>query len=229
MYHSIIKTCNYYLEGLRAVHRRHDLERLVTRWQAATQGSQQMKWVEMLELTRLILDSQPEVVVEIGCFNGVTSRILGEAIRHVNPLGRLYCIDPFETRHQQSYAGDRYQADTIGYDYETIFDANTQPLGQGIIKLKGWSATVPLPEGLAPQLVFVDGDHSREGVMLDIQRFVPMLPEGGMIGFHDFTIGRKGVITALAETLWPAPNAQFFSIVSHIESLLVIRKKGQPR
>jgi len=34
-------------------------------------------------------------------------------------------------------------------------------------------------------LIFIDADHTYEGVKLDFKNYLPMLSEGGVIGFHD--------------------------------------------
>lgn len=197
----------------------------IDRWLVGVRGSQQMKPAECFELVRLVLDTNPDVVVEIGSFNGVTSKIIGEALCCNGEKGRLFCIDPFETLCSHVYYGSRYTTETLKYNYELNFDQNTAHFGDRIVKLRGTSDSVALVENFSPDIVFVDGDHSREGVERDILRFLPLIPVGGHICFHDFTIGRSGVIAALQDTFWPAPNGDFFRIVLHVESLLIVQKK----
>ncbi len=190
-------------------------------------GTQQMTLREIHELSRILLLSKPRQAVEIGSFCGITSRILAWCLSHQSPSGRLYCIDPFKTEETLSYYGSRVKKENLGYSYEEAFDHNTRDFNDVIVKLKGFSSQVSLPGDFAPSFVFIDGNHTAEGVKADIDRYVPLVPIGGYICFHDFEIGRSGTITALLQTIWPAPNKSFYNIVSHLDSLLVIRKVAE--
>jgi len=48
-------------------------------------------------------------------------------------------------------------------------------------------------------LVYVDGDHSFEGVAQDILLWVPKLVNGGIIAFHDYLAPQYGVNKAVAK------------------------------
>ncbi len=204
---------------------RREIELNTRKWLGLTTKEPQMKFSELCELVRLIKERDPKIVVEIGCFNGATSRVMAEALQLQGSKGSLFCIDPFEVVKIQDYAQDRYNATVLGYDYEKIFDNNIKPLKDRIVKLKGYSDEVAMPENIVADMVFIDGDHSQEGVRKDIERFAPLVAKGGVLCFHDVTIGRRGVLAALLETIWPAPNSEYYFIVSHIDSLLIIQKK----
>ena len=38
-------------------------------------------------------------------------------------------------------------------------------------------------------ILFVDGDHSYEGVKRDFEMYGPLVRNGGIIGFHDIVLG----------------------------------------
>jgi cephalosporin hydroxylase len=42
-----------------------------------------------------------------------------------------------------------------------------------------------LLEGMPLDLLFIDGDHTYEGVCRDFQMYGPLVANGGMIAFHD--------------------------------------------
>lgn len=81
-----------------------------------------------------------------------------------------------------------------------------------------------LPSSFTPDFIFIDGDHSFEGVKRDIERYIPMLSVGGYVCFHVVCFGRTGTVRALLYTIWPAPNARYYKLISLVESLLVVQK-----
>lgn len=188
-------------------------------------GRQQMSGAELLELSRVFKLSSAAQAVEIGCFCGITSRILGWLFSQYNPDGTLYCIDIFEAENSQGdYYKDRYKKENMSFNYEECFDRNIAPYISNIHKLKGFSESVELPEGISFDFIFIDGDHSYEAVKKDIDRYLPLLKKGGYVCFHDVTIGRSGTIKALLDTIWPYPNSDYYRLVSHVDSLLAVQK-----
>lgn len=43
-----------------------------------------------------------------------------------------------------------------------------------------------IKDGNYPEFIFIDGDHSYEGVYYDIEKYFPLLEQGGIMLFHDF-------------------------------------------
>ena len=202
----------------------HYLGKKISKWSKNAQGTHQMKHSEVAALVKLIRDTNPRTVVEIGSFNGVTSTILASAIHHFKKDCKLLCIDPFNSQSSMDYYNERVSKKHLGYVYEDNFDGNTKALSDIVVKIKGYSDKVELPEGLSIDILFIDGDHSKDGVIKDIVRYAPLVPVGKFICFHDFSIGRSGTIGALLDTIWPAENFHNYRWVSQDESLLVIRK-----
>ena len=48
-------------------------------------------------------------------------------------------------------------------------------------------------------LVFIDGDHSYDAVVDDIEAWEPKVRPGGVLGGHDFAVNFEGVIRAVTE------------------------------
>lgn len=84
----------------------------------------------------------------------------------------------------------------------------------------------------APNMVFVDGDHSYEGCKGDIEAWFPHLKDGGIMAVHDFEkeniapnpdgphpMNWPGVSSAVHELL--IPN---FDMILHVDSLVAFRK-----
>ncbi len=191
-------------------------------------GRQQMTGNELIELIRVLIMAKPKTAIEIGSFCGITSKIIGTHLLSINPSAKLYCIDIFESENSQGeYYKDRYKEDNMKFNYEKCFDDNIKDLTNTIVKIKGFSNKVELPNEFKAEFIFVDGDHSYSAVKSDIERFSPILNVGGFMCFHDVTIGRSGTIKALLDTIWPYPNSDYYSLVSHVDSLLVVSKTAE--
>lgn len=52
-------------------------------------------------------------------------------------------------------------------------------------------------------LVYIDGDHSHDGVLRDIFAWVPKLVPGGVMAFHDYENHNYGVKTAVRDYCQP--------------------------
>lgn len=70
---------------------------------------------------------------------------------------------------------------------------------------------------LAGQLLdvlFIDGDHSEEGVRQDFDLWAPLVRPGGVVAFHDTipngTRHEPGVVKFTRELQWQYPSVEFF-------------------
>src|SRR5690606_4951761 len=58
------------------------------------------------------------------------------------------------------------------------------------------------PPRLAYDLLFIDGDHSREAVEADVQKYLPYLAPDGVMAFHDYNEPcHPGVTEVVSELL----------------------------
>ena len=146
-------------------------------------------------------------ILEVGSYLGASSVVIGEALRrHGKPGDRLYCVDTWKNDAMSEGARDTYAA----------FKENTAHLSDTIVPVRGNSADVQLPTEGPFGLVFVDGDHSYEATLRDIERFAPLVRDGGVLLLHD--TDRPEVLRAVA-----APLAQGkWRILAIDRSLLVL-------
>jgi predicted O-methyltransferase YrrM len=120
---------------------------------------------------------RPKVCVEIGSARGKSACAVGLALRRIGG-GKLYAIDPHSTTDWN---------DTDSVDTLTIMKAHLEKAGVTdyveIIRktsgeaAKGWDKKI--------DLIFIDGDHSYEGVKADWDLFLPHLSEFAVVVFHD--------------------------------------------
>ncbi len=120
---------------------------------------------------------KPKVCVEIGSARGKSACAVGLALRR-NGGGKLYAIDP----HSVTTWNDKNSVDSFA-----IINAHLKKAG-----LTEWVEIVRKTSGDAAQgwtkkidLIFIDGDHSYEGVKADWDLFLPHLSEFGVVVFHD--------------------------------------------
>lgn len=120
---------------------------------------------------------------EIGSFKGLSAAIVAMGMNSVtkdkNP--EYYCIDTFEASNEELNSEATLDK----------FIRATQPIdrNKSIKIVKGWSTA---PETLAQipfelDWVYIDGDHSTEGVIADIRAYTPHVKQEGLVLFHDHT------------------------------------------
>ena len=134
---------------------------------------------EIIQLTELITQRRPKTVVEIGTAQGGTLFLW---CRLANPQATIVSIDLPGGIHGG------------GYPYWKSWIYQRFPLtGQKLHLLRGDSHQ---PEMLARlksvlpgdgkvDFLFIDGDHTYEGVKADFEMYSPLVRPGGLVVFHD--------------------------------------------
>lgn len=125
----------------------------------------------------LLVDHLPGEIVEIGTFKGKSAIALGLSSQHLTTRKRpVHIIDPFS--HP-----------ALPANYEDDFDSNIRNAGlkPHIQKIKKPSqeAYNDCPAEIAA--LFIDGDHSYDGVKHDIIHYASRVVSGGIIAFHDYS------------------------------------------
>ena len=127
------------------------------------------KLVEFAALIRLLSDRELNVVVEIGTAHGGT---YWAWCRLATPTAHLVSVDlPGNddwTARVRSYPGPT-QTQTV-----IRADSHDQQTVRSLDRLRG-----------SVDLLFLDGDHSYDGVRADFENFAPLVKPGGLIAFHD--------------------------------------------
>lgn len=141
----------------------------------------------------------PMVAVEVGCAEGLFSADL------INGgIELLYLVDNWGNIHGQVGDGG-FPTDWHNDNYKQMSD-RLSPLGSRYKVLKGLS--VDMAKEVSDNilgLVYIDCDHSYEGVMSDINTWFHKLVTGGIMAFHDYendspTYGVKRAVTEFCNT-----------------------------
>lgn len=127
-------------------------------------------------------------IVEIGAWKGLTTSYLATACR-VRRRGRVYAVDTFAGTKE---GGEVYgAAAALGGSTLPVFRKRIRRTGldRFVMPLVGWShAAARQYTGEPIRLLFIDADHSYEGVMRDYDCWQPLVARGGLVVFHDYAM-----------------------------------------
>jgi predicted O-methyltransferase YrrM len=125
----------------------------------------------------LVRALRPDVCVEIGSARGKSACYIAMALEE-NNRGKLYAIDP----HTTTDWNDTQTVDSFSIIQRNLHFVGVSPRVELIRKLSpdaasSWNQKI--------DLLFVDGDHSYEGVRQDWELFRPHMSKFGVVAFHD--------------------------------------------
>ncbi len=128
-------------------------------------------------LSGLVRSMKPQVCVEIGSARGKSACYIGMALKE-NGHGTLYAIDP----HEQTDWNDTDATNSIDVFLNNI---SALELSKQINVIRSYSDDAARDWKRPIDLIFIDGDHSYEGVKRDWEMFVPHVKPFGVVIFHD--------------------------------------------
>lgn len=155
-----------------------------------------------------------KVIAEIGVFEGYNTR---EFALHSLKGSTVYAIDPF-------FKG------SLGISYGKLIAINNWKKNKirNIKIIRGFSADVSHTIKEELDFVFVDGDHTFEGVKKDFELYGSKLSSNGTIAFHDsrlFTNGWTqsdwGPVRLIDEII---RNDKSWKIVEEVDSTVFVKK-----
>lgn len=141
-----------------------------------SQGMMHLKDVEAL--SALLLALKPKRIFEIGTFRGASSQMMLRLLPKAEVISIAF-VNEEETR---KFNNDELAVEDVG----ALVSAENRPRYTQLI---GDSHKID-PEAFVRDhgrmdLVFIDGDHSREGVRQDTELARAILAKGGAIAWHD--------------------------------------------
>jgi len=135
-------------------------------------------------------------VCEIGVFKGEFSKILLEKLKPTE----LHLIDPF---NGMMCSGDKDGNNIVWVNLDEIYKSLTENYkdNPNVILHKGLSFDVLNTfEDDYFDLIYIDGDHSYDGVKLDLNMSLKKVKKDGYICGHDYTLEKfEGVYNAVNE------------------------------
>jgi hypothetical protein len=155
-------------------------------------------------------------IVEIGVFEGVNTLNFA---KHSNTDAMIFAIDPF-------FKGN------LGVNYgeliaKRLWKRQNVTRKISIIRGLSWDVIEQIPDGI--DLVFIDGDHSFEGVKRDFDLYSKKIHLGGVIALHDarvfdngWTSHDWGPVVFVEKCIRHSP---LWEIIEEVDSLVLIKKK----
>jgi len=140
-------------------------------------------------------------VVEIGSWQGRSASFLARAVKN-SGNGKFYAIDHFKGNvgKENLYIVEKQDLS----DLKASFCKNMENIGLldsvVLLDMSSNQAAEELKDNNI-RFLFVDGDHTKEGVRKDIDLFFPKLTAGSIIVFDDFQEGFPGLVSAVDEFL----------------------------
>ena len=134
------------------------------------------------------------VIVEIGSYRGRSAAYMAAALKPDSNI-KIFCIDLWANANQEKFVSTANDLEMLK-NYLVSLD-----LYKFITTIRSDSIEASKDWKLPIDLLFIDGNHSYEGVSGDYQAWYPHVKRGGVIAFHDYhEINWQGVRTFVDET-----------------------------
>jgi predicted O-methyltransferase YrrM len=120
----------------------------------------------------------PKTVIEIGCFEGLTTFGLTELLSQQNPSYKHYAIDPYDMSDDLpldvlNEAGQLFMSNLEEFKYKDNVEFIHDTSWNGLLKL--------LHRGVKADLIYIDGDHRAKTVLNDLVLAFGLVDVGGVI------------------------------------------------
>lgn len=154
-------------------------QRLNILFPALKQAFQVTTHLTRREMCRLyLLARKRENVLEIGSYIGASACCLGAAMKQTGS-GKVICVDTWNNDSMTEGSRDTWQE----------FQNNTAGYKMHIVPVRGFSTDVVDEVAThinSLDLLFIDGDHSYEGVKADWEAYRVFLRTGSVVVLHDW-------------------------------------------
>ena len=158
-------------------------------------------------------------VVEIGSWQGRSTSFLARAVSN-SQNGAFYAIDHFQGnvgKEKFYVVGEENLS-----DLETNFLSNIERIGLAdtvrLLNMPNEQAEKEIRD-INIRFLFIDGDHTKEGVAKDIELFFPKLMPGSIVVFDDFSKDFAGLVETVDALM---VERKFSKIMSYSNTLVLM-------
>lgn len=175
-----------------------------------------VRYALLADLARYALRGKPAVrVLEIGSWAGASAITFGTVVRELQiPDGRITCIDQWKKSFVDEDSSLHYRsmnAATETGEIQKLFQHNVKVCGlEAMVQIKKASSREALPklEDATYDLVYIDGSHTKDDVLYDLQQAKRLVRNGGVICGDDLEL-MKGQIDQNAHNMALEKNTDF--------------------
>jgi hypothetical protein len=145
----------------------------------------------------------------VGAEIGVHQGDFSQQILEIAKPKKLFLIDPWkyftDPKHARSmYGGERASQEIMDERHASVAARMDQQIADGVVEIRretSAAAAVRFPDQFF-DFVYVDGDHTYEGVKEDLRLYMPKIRSGGLLIGDDYRDGwGVGVVKAFHELL----------------------------
>lgn len=139
-------------------------------------------------------------VIEIGSWQGRSTSFLARAVKE-SKNGNFYAVDHFKGNTGKE---KHYTVDGKLSSLKSNFIGNMKAFGLSeivnLLDMINHDAAKKIEDHII-RFLFIDGDHTKQGVSKDIELFFPMLRKGSIVVFDDYFDGFPGLIEAVDDAI----------------------------
>jgi hypothetical protein len=159
--------------------------------------------------------SGQHTIVEIGCYQGKATILLGSFIKEFFPVVKIAAIDP----HDGKLGAVDEELISVSPSL-TAFTANIKNAGLEDVVEIIHSHTCNVKWQKPISLLIVDGLHDYPSVARDFWQFADLLNTGGCVAFHDYADYYPGVQAFVDELL----QTKTYRKIQRADSLIILEK-----
>lgn len=157
-------------------------------------------------------------VVEIGSWQGRSTSFLARATRD-SGNGRFFAIDHFKGNigKEKSYIVGKEDLSDLKSNFIENMETIKLNCSVNLLDMPNWEAAERFAHNQI-RFLFIDGDHTYDGVSKDIELFFPKLCPGAIVVFDDFSAAFPGVLKAVEQLL---QSAEITRCMSYQNTLVI--------
>ena len=128
------------------------------------------------------------IMVELGSWKGQSAALIATELKNNNKKGvRFFCVDTWAGTSDSEHGEDKWIKEGKLYNK---FKDNLKEVSDYYIPLRMTTgeASLHFPDQ-SIDIVYVDADHSYDGVTKDLELWTPKVKPGGIMSGHDYDIG----------------------------------------